>query len=87
MRDAHRDGACDGNETLMGGLHPTLILHGNDDQIVPIADSALLSAKIVKNATLKVYPGLPHGMCETNPEQINADMLAFFRTDRKKVAG
>ena len=57
---------------------PTLILHGDDDQIVPIADSALLSAKIVKKATLKVYPGLPHGMCSTNKDQINADLLAFL---------
>jgi len=59
---------------------PTLILHGDDDQIVPIADSALLSAKIVKKATLKVYPGLPHGMCSTNKDQINADLLAFLRS-------
>ncbi len=58
---------------------PALILHGDDDQIVPIADSALLSAKLVKNATLKVYPGLPHGMCTTNPEEINADLLTFFK--------
>ena len=65
---------------------PTLILHGDDDQIVPIADSALLSARLVKDSTLKVYPGLPHGMCTTNPEQINADMLAFFRAEQKKVA-
>jgi non-heme chloroperoxidase len=56
---------------------PTLILHGDGDQIVPIADSALITAKIVKNATLKVYPGLPHGMCSTNKDQINADLLAF----------
>jgi non-heme chloroperoxidase len=59
---------------------PTLILHGDDDQIVPIAASALLSAKLVKNATLKVYPGLPHGMCTTNPDQINADLLAFIKS-------
>jgi non-heme chloroperoxidase len=65
---------------------PTLILHGDDDQIVPIADSALLSAKLVKDPTLKVYPGLPHGMCTTHPEQINADMLAFFRAKQGKVA-
>lgn len=65
---------------------PTLILHGDDDQIVPIADSSLLSAKLVKDSILKVYPGLPHGMCTTNPEQINADMLAFFRDEQKKVA-
>ncbi len=57
---------------------PTLILHGDDDQIVPIADSAPLSAKLVKTSTLKIYPGFPHGMCTTNPEQINADLLAFF---------
>jgi non-heme chloroperoxidase len=57
---------------------PTLVMHGDDDQIVPIADSALLSAKLVKNATLKVYPGLPHGMATTHPDVINADLLAFF---------
>lgn len=55
----------------------TLILHGDDDQIVPVADSALLSAKLVRNATLKIYPGFPHGMCTTNPDVINEDMLAF----------
>src|SRR5256714_13096820 len=58
---------------------PTLILHGDDDQIVPIADSALLSAKLVKGATLKTYPGAPHGMCSTHKDQINADLLAFLR--------
>jgi non-heme chloroperoxidase len=58
---------------------PTLVMHGDDDQIVPIADSALLSAKLLKKATLKVYPGLPHGMCTTNPDVINADLLAFFK--------
>jgi non-heme chloroperoxidase len=57
---------------------PTLILHGDDDQIVPIADSALLSSKIVKNSTLKVYPGLPHGMCQTHKDLINADLLKFL---------
>ncbi len=56
---------------------PTLILHGDDDQIVPIGASAMLSAKIVKNATLKVYPGAPHGMCTTHKDQVNADLLAF----------
>jgi non-heme chloroperoxidase len=65
---------------------PTLILHGDDDQIVPIADSALLSAKLVKNSTLKVYPGLPHGMCATNPDEINADLLAFFQRSQKASA-
>jgi non-heme chloroperoxidase len=58
---------------------PVLIMHGDDDQIVPIADSALLSAKLVKNGTLKVYRGLPHGMCTTNPEIINPDLLAFIK--------
>jgi non-heme chloroperoxidase len=57
---------------------PTLIMHGDDDQIVPIDDAGRLSAKIVKNATLKVYPGAPHGMCVTNAPQINADLLAFL---------
>ena len=59
---------------------PVLVLHGDDDQIVPIADSALLSAKLLPEATLKVYPGLPHGMCTTHPELINPDLLAFFKT-------
>jgi non-heme chloroperoxidase len=58
---------------------PTLILHGDDDQIVPIADSALLSAKIVRDATLKVIPGAPHGMCTTLKDQINAELLAFIQ--------
>jgi non-heme chloroperoxidase len=58
---------------------PTLILHGDADQIVPIGDSALLSAKLVKHATLKVYPGAPHGMCTTLPDQVNADLLAFVK--------
>ena len=57
---------------------PTLILHGDDDQIVPIADSALLSAKIVKNAVLKVYPGAPHGMCSTMKHAVNEELLAFI---------
>ena len=57
---------------------PTLILHGDDDQIVPIAGSALLSAKIVKKATLKVYKGAPHGICTTHKQQVNEDLLAFF---------
>jgi len=58
---------------------PTLIMHGDDDQIVPIAASALLSAKLVKRSTLKVYPGQSHGMCSTNKDQINADLLAFIK--------
>jgi non-heme chloroperoxidase len=58
---------------------PTLILHGDDDQIVPIGDSASLSAKLVKNSKLKVYPGAPHGMCTTIADQVNADLLAFIK--------
>jgi non-heme chloroperoxidase len=59
---------------------PTLIIHGDDDQIVPIADSALLSAKLVKGATLKIYPGAPHGLTFTHKEQFNEDLLAFLRS-------
>ena len=58
---------------------PTLVMHGDDDQIVPIADSGLLSVKLVQNGTLKVYPGLPHGMCTTHADTINADLLAFIQ--------
>ena len=58
---------------------PTLILHGDDDQIVPIGTSALLSSKIIKGAVLKIYPGAPHGMCSTLKDQINEDLLAFFK--------
>jgi non-heme chloroperoxidase len=59
---------------------PVLVMHGDDDQIVPFADSAPLSAKLLKHATLKVYPGFPHGMCTTHAEIINADLLAFIRS-------
>jgi non-heme chloroperoxidase len=59
---------------------PTLILHGDDDQIVPIVASALMSSKIVSGATLKVYPGLSHGMCTINKDQINTDLLAFIKS-------
>ncbi len=58
---------------------PTLIVHGDDDQIVPIADSALLSSKIVKNSTLKIYKGAPHGLPSTLKDQLNADLLDFIR--------
>jgi len=58
---------------------PTLILHGDDDQIVPIGASGMASSKIVKSATLKIYPGAPHGMCSTHKSQVNADLLAFAR--------
>jgi len=65
---------------------PTLILHGDDDQIVPIADSALLSAKLVRGATLKVIPGAPHGLCSTHKDQINAELLAFFQQSKEAAA-
>jgi non-heme chloroperoxidase len=58
---------------------PTLIIHGDDDQIVPIGASALLSSKLIKNAQLKIYKGAPHGVCSTQKEQVNADLLAFFK--------
>jgi non-heme chloroperoxidase len=58
---------------------PTLILHGDDDQIVPFADAALLSAKLVKDARLQIYKGAPHGMCTTLKDKVNADLLAFLR--------
>ena len=61
---------------------PTLILHGDDDQIVPIGASAMRSSKIIKRATLKVYKGAPHGMCTTHKDQVNADLLAFAQTLR-----
>jgi non-heme chloroperoxidase len=57
---------------------PTLVMHGDDDQIVPIANSAPLSTKLLKNGTLKIYPQLPHGMCTTHADLINADLLAFI---------
>jgi non-heme chloroperoxidase len=65
---------------------PTLILHGDDDQIVPIVAAGLLSAKIVKGATLKVYPGFPHGMCSTQKDQINADLFAFLKSSKQMAA-
>lgn len=58
---------------------PVLVMHGDDDQIVPYADSAPLSAKLLKHGTLKTYAGLPHGMCTTHPDVINTDLLAFIR--------
>jgi non-heme chloroperoxidase len=58
---------------------PTLVMHGGDDQIVPIAASALLSSKLLKNGTLKVYENFPHGMCTTHADVVNPDLLAFIR--------
>jgi non-heme chloroperoxidase len=69
----------DFTEDLQSLKVPVLIMHGDDDQIVPIADSALLSAKLVKNGALKVYPGYPHGMCQVYPDVVNRDLLAFIR--------
>jgi len=58
---------------------PTLILHGDDDQIVPIGASAMLSSKMINGSTLKIYPGAPHGMCSTLKDKVNADLLAFIK--------
>lgn len=58
---------------------PTLLIHGDDDQIVPIDDASRLSVKIIKNAELKVYPGAPHGLCSTHKEQVNKDLLSFIK--------
>ena len=62
---------------------PTLIVHGDDDQIVPIGAAALASARLVKDATLKVYPGAPHGLTDTHKDQLNADLLAFLEARRR----
>jgi len=61
-------------------------LHGDDDQIVPIADSALLSSKIIKDAKLVVYEGAPHGMCTTLKDRVNAELLAFFKGEQAAAA-
>jgi non-heme chloroperoxidase len=58
---------------------PTLVLHGDDDQIVPIADSALLSSKLIRNAKLSIFKGAPHGMCTTRKHEVNEALLAFIR--------
>ena len=81
---AHYDGIkafseTDFTEDLKTIDVPTLVMHGDDDQIVPIADSALLSAKLLKKGTLKVYEKLSHGMCTTHPDVINPDLLAFIK--------
>ena len=65
---------------------PTLILHGDDDQIVPFADSAPLSAKLVKGSTLKVFPGAPHGMCSTLKDQVNSELLSFIEQTKAVAA-
>jgi non-heme chloroperoxidase len=81
---AHYDGVVafsqtDFTEDLKKFTVPTLVMHGDDDQIVPYADAGVLSAKLVKGAVLKIYKGFPHGMPTTNADQINADLLAFFK--------
>lgn len=82
---AHYDGIkafseTDFTEDLKQITVPTLVMHGDDDQVVPIADSAELSVTLLQNGTLKVYPGYPHGMCTTQADVINADLLAFVRS-------
>jgi len=69
----------DFTEDLQAIEVPTLVMHGDDDQIVPYQDAALLSVKLLRRGTLKIYPGFPHGMCTTHPEVINPDLLAFIR--------
>ena len=82
---AHYDGIrafseTDFTEDLKKIDVPTLVVHGDDDQIVPIADSAPLSAKLLRKGTLKVYPGFPHGMCTTHADVVNPELLAFMKS-------
>lgn len=70
----------DFTDDLKAIIVPTFVMHGDDDQIVPVADAAPLSAKLLKNPILKIYPGLPHGMCTTHAEIVNADLLAFIKS-------
>ena len=88
---AHYDGIVafsqtDFTEDLKKITVPVLVMHGDDDQIVPYADSALLSAKLLKNAILKTYPGFPHGMPTTEAATINADLLAFIKGEQSEEA-
>ena len=88
---AHYDGVVafsqtDFTEDLKKFSVPTLVMHGDDDQIVPYADSAPLSAKLVKGAVLKTYKGFPHGMPTTNADEINADLLAFIKGEMAATA-
>jgi non-heme chloroperoxidase len=69
----------DFNEDLKAIEVPSLVMHGEDDQIVPFADAGPLSAKLLKNAQTKFYPGFPHGMPTTHADVINADLLAFIK--------
>ena len=88
---AHYDGIVafsqtDFTEDLKKITVPVLVMHGDDDQIVPYADSAPLSAKLLRNGTLKTYKGFPHGMPTTEAKTINADLLAFFKSTAKVAA-
>jgi non-heme chloroperoxidase len=88
---AHYDGIVafsqtDFTQDLKKFSVPTLVMHGDDDQIVPYADSGPLTAKLVKGAVLKTYKGFPHGMPTTNADQINADLLAFFQRSQQASA-
>ena len=83
--NAHYEGIkafseTDFTEDLKAVDVPTLVMHGDGDQVVPINDSAELSIKLLKHGTLKVYPGYPHGMCTTHADVINADLLKFIET-------
>jgi non-heme chloroperoxidase len=89
---AHYDGIVafsqtDFTEDLKKITVPVLVMHGDDDQIVPYADSAPLSAKLLRNGTLKTYAGLPHGMCTTHPDIINPDLLAFIEGEPAQPEG
>ena len=84
-REAHYDGIMafcqtDFTEDLKRFTVPTLVMHGDDDQIVPYADSGPLTAKLVKGAVLKTYKGFPNGMPTTNADQFNADLLEFIKS-------
>jgi len=88
---AHYDGIkafseTDFTEDLKVITVPTLVMHGDDDQIVPMADSAPLSAKLLKNSTLKIYEKFPHGMCTTHAEVVNPELLAFVTNKAARVS-
>lgn len=65
---------------------PTLIIHGDDDQVVPIGNSAMLMVKLIKNANLIVYKGAPHGLCTTEKDRVNADLLEFIKAETREPA-
>ena len=88
---AHYDGIVafsqtDFTEDLKKITVPVLVMHGDDDQIVPYADSAPLSAKLLRNSTLKTYKGFPHGMPTTEPDTINNDLLTFLKATARAAA-